>query len=576
MNRALPVLLFLFVASPLLANDYTISSNSTLQNGGNTIGDGDTLTLQEDSSLNVAGDAIFSSDGPRVEVYGDIVSGEDGVQLGASSTFILHSDGSVSAGNATNENGVEITGSNATVDIYGSVDAYYFGIWDGGASNTGSIFTVHNGGSIISSNNDGVHLNGPNTLVVYGVIESNGDDAVDFEGPATLRLYGTLKSDSGEAIEVDDGASIYVNEGARIIGGIAVKDLGDSNLYFDVGSSMSYVFETTNTSGASWTLQDMDGRTVVEGSAMAAGIGNAETADELMFDRSMSLNSSLTRLERQVADGERQALFDTYGFSHSRDEVGTTSAYELDSRGMTIGMPLELLDHEAIAFVNYHDSEVNITRGTHDIDAQSLRFGLFVPDIWSGENFNIGVYAVAGRNSYDGLRDVLVNQNTTTGITSIAASWNSSEIEIGIESSNSYPINSSLTLYSSLGLAAQVERIGSYAEQDYFGWDSRTILQAHSKAEVTLGYQATDSTRIYGAAGAWHRDVRSGETAHYTINNTAVSYNGGVYDHTITSVRFSLEHQLNNGATIITEAFSTASGVTDRSLGASLGITARF
>ena len=165
---------------------------------------------------------------------------------------------------------------------------------------------------------------------------------------------------------------------------------------------------------------------------------------------------------------------------------------------MTIGMPLELLGHEAIAFVNYHDSEINIASGTHDIDAQSLRFGLSVPDMWSGENFNVGVYAVAGRNSYDGMRDVLINQNTTTGITSIAASWNSSEIELGIDASNSYEINSSLTLDSSLGLAHQVERIGSYAEQDNFAWDGRTIVQTHAKAEVTLGYQATDSTRIYG------------------------------------------------------------------------------
>ena len=515
-------LVCLTLAGPVLANDYTISSNSTLQNGGNTIGGGDTLTLQEGVTLNVAGDAIFSFGGPRVEVFGDVISGEDGVQLGAGSTFILHSAGSISAGNTTDENGVEITGGNATVDIYGSVNSYYFGIWDGVASNTGSIFTVHSGGSIISSNNDGIHLNGPNTLVVHGVIESNGDDAVDFEGPATLRLYGTLKSSSGDAIEVDDGASIFVHEGARIIGGIAVKDLGDSNLYFDVGSSMSYVFETTNTIGASWTLQDLDGRAVVEGSAIAAGIGNVETADELMFDRSMSLDSSLGRLERQSGYGERQALFDTYGLSHSRDEDGTTAAYDLDSRGMTIGMPLELLGHEAIAFVNYHDSEINIASGTHDIDAQSLRLGLSVPDMWLGENFNVGVYAVAGRNSYDGMRDVLVNQNTTTGITSIAASWNSSEIELGIDASNSYQINSSLTLDSSLGLAEQVERIGSYAEQDNFAWDGRTIVQTHAKAEVTLGYQATDSTRIYGTAGAWHSDVRSGETADYTINNTAV------------------------------------------------------
>lgn len=580
--------------------------------------DEDGILVNDDAEIFVFGvvdgdgDGISADGGAQITVRGGTVTGanDDGIDVNSGAQIIIGYGSTVTggdrgiemgdAGQVTVESGATVTGTddgisfsyNNTVNIYGSVIAIddvainanahnnVINIHSGASISAGasaveiedaSTLTIHAGATLRAGTN-------PNALSTYGIWARDNDNDIFISGTisasnsAAIKNGGELDPANNPGVQTAvTGNTFTFGQGARIIGDVDAGT-GSGTLKFDVGSAQSYVFATTG----SWTLEDLDGRAVVEGSAMAAGIGNAETADELMFDRSMSLNRSLGRLERQSAYGERQALFDAYGFSQSRDEDGTTSSYELDSRGMTIGQPLELLGNQAIAFFNYHDSEIDIANGTHDIDAQSLRIGLSVPQMWSGENYNIGVYAVAGRNFYDGLRDVLVNQNTTTGITSIAASWNSSEVELGIDAATSYQISPSLTLDSSLGLAAHAEHIGTYAEENYFAWDSRTIVQAQAKAEVTLGYQATDATRIYGTAGTWRRDVRSGETAHYTINNAAVSYNGGVYDDTISSLRFGLGHRLGNGAVISAEASAIDGGTTDRSYGASLGVAARF
>ena len=510
-----------------------------------------TITIGATGEIIASGDGLWvdGANGNIIQIFGRITGGDDAVDAAADNNIVVGSTGHLIA----TDNGIEAEDDNV-VRIWGRISSNDHGIDLG--SNTSS----NTGGNVVT--------------IYSGAVVRADDRGIQFDNSGnTLQLHGTVIGDNDAISAVGGDNTITVNEGAILIGNLASgANTSGNTLRFDVGSAQSYVFATTG----SWTLEDLDGRAVVEGSAMAAGIGNVETADEMMFDRAFGLDGSLARLERQATTGERQALFDAYGFSRSSDENGTTAAYELDSRGMTIGMPLDLLGHEAIAFVNYHDSEIDIASGTHDIDAQSVRFGLSIPKMWSGENYDIGLYAVAGRNSYDGTRDVLVNQNTTTGITTVDASWDGTELELGVDTSMRNAVSERLSIDSSLGLAAQVERVGSYSEQNYFAWDSRTIVQVHAKAELTLGYQASNSTRLYGTAGAWRRDVQSGETASYTINNTAVSYNGGVYYDTITSLRFGVGHSLSNGAVVSAEAMALDSRNADSSWGASIGIAARF
>ena len=523
------------------------------------------LVLADDEFINGSGSTEMTV---LIEKGTQIYAQDQGVDDINNSTITVNGFVKVGDINSATADGIDAKGNNTVVIgetgvIIATDDGIQF------YDSTGS--TAEVAGSITADDN-GIEADSKTSIVISATGRVTASDAgVAVHNNNVIDIYGTVNGGIAAIRNQGNDNVTTIRAGAKIIGDI--ENSGANNtIRFDIGSAQSYVFSTTG----NWTLQDLDGRAVVEGSAMAAGIGNAETADELMFDRSISLNNSLNRLERQNADDEQWTLLDIYRSSQSRDENGTLSAYEMDSRSTTIGIPVKMLGSEAIAFANYHDSELDIASGTHDISVQSLRFGVAIPEKWSGKDYRIGAYAIAGRNFYDGIREVLVNENTTTGLNTIGASWDSVEIETSLDFSSSVPVTNKLTLESSLGLAAQIERVGSYFEDNYFAWDSRTLVQAHAKAEAILSYQATDATRIYGTVGAWHRDVRGGETARYKINNTAVSYKGGVYDDMIPSLRVRLVHQLRNNDVFKAEAFATDSISTGRSYGVSLGVVARF
>ena len=490
-----------------------------------------------------------SSDNNVVDVSGH-VEGEtdDAIDVAGNSTIYLRSSGVLVAG----DNGIEGEDSN-TVHIYGNITASE-GI-DLGSDTTTNV--------------------GANSVTLYAssnITASNIGVAFDNSGN-NLDIYGTINATNDAVYVLGNDNIVVVHKGARLIGDLdAATGTTGNILRFDLGSAQSYVFGTTG----DWTLQDLDGRTVVEGSAMSAGIGNVETTDELMFDRSLSLDNSLSRMQRQADFGGHQALFDAYRFSHSRDEHTTTSAYNLNSFGMTLGVAVEPFGQPLVAFVNYHDAELEIDNGTHDIDVKSLRLGLSYTGPWSNKYHTLRNYLVIGRNEFDGVRDVLVNQNTSTGLTTVDASWDSTEAEIGIDINSNVTLDSQFTIKTRLGLAAQIEHIGSYAEASYFAWDDRTVVQSHAKAEATLNFQAFEGTNIYGTAGLWRRDVHSGATADYSINGTAASYNGGIYEDTIASLRIGLGHRLTEGVMFSAEASAMESKSTDHGWGASVGISARF
>jgi len=417
--------------------------------------------------------------------------------------------------------------------------------------------------------------NGGNVVVIFAGAEVRGDNVgVKFDNSGNSLTVSGLVYGGTDAVFVEGSNNVIrFTEGAKIIGDLAASaDVTDNILRFDLGSTQSYFFETSG----EWTLEDLDGRPVVEGSAMAAGIGNVETADELMLDRAINLRHSLDRLQKQALFGPREAFLDTYGASTSRTEDGTTSSFELVSQGMTVGAPVVIMGREVFPFLNYHYADLNIADGIHDIAAQSLRIGVSVPEMWSRDHYAVGGYAVAGRNTYDGTREVLVNQDTTTGTTTVDASWDGTEIELGLDASVEDALTSKLSFKANLGFAAQVERTGSYSEQEYFAWDSRTIIQSHVRANASLEYKVSNDTGFYGTLGAWRRDVEGGKTADYTIENTSVNYTGGIYDETVASLRLGIRHRVADGVALSVEVLGGSSTASDRTVGASFGVSAQF
>ena len=578
-NRFRPSYLALSISlmsGSALAADYTINNAQTATNGGYTLSNSDTLTItsmgsidtrgttdravdiplgsSNDNVLNVAG-SLITNGANAYGIYGG-TSGSSYVVSGSISTKGDRADGILIVG--ADDNVIEVSGSISTSGDYAE------GIYIGQADDN----VIEVSGSISTSGDyaEGIHIwGGDNVITVTGSISVTGNEAnAIYNNGARNRyeIFGTLSATESYAIYNYDGLdNIYViHEGARIIGDL--RTYGDARtsgtLRFDVGSAMSYVFSTSTCQypGSScsdgvlendWTLEDLDGRTVVAGSAMAAGIGNAETADELQYLRLSQINNSLlNRADRYaLVDGERQAWADPFYFQSERDASSsdaTIEDYDADGYGLTVGLPIVLKGLDADVILGVQETELDIHSGTQTINVTSLRAGLYFPNLLTKDSIRISGKALIGYNQHDMDRQVLVNTNTTTGITTYTADYDSWEAVAGLEAEHSQAIGSgATTLTASLGADLVYEAIESYDETANFHWDSRDLLQGVAKASIGLHHVHTNGMKTYAIASVQARDVLDGKTTDYAINGTAVNFRGGDYNDTIA--------QLNLGAT---------------------------
>jgi len=133
-------------------------------------------------------------------------------------------------------------------------------------------------------------------------ISSDGIYVYDGSG-STFNIGGKIKATNTDAntdanaIHLKGGTNGAVNlkEGAVIIGAIKTDDAyaTGSVLNLDVGLGTSYILTTTGT----WTVNDLDGRSFTYSGNVASSLsgGNSETADEMLFDSTRSLHSSISR-----------------------------------------------------------------------------------------------------------------------------------------------------------------------------------------------------------------------------------------------------------------------------------------
>ena len=115
----------------------------------------------------------------------------------------------------------------------------------------------------------------------------------------TLNIAGNIKATNTDAnaihLEGRTNGVVNLKKGAVIIGAIKtdVAYATGSVLNLDVGLGTSYILTMTGT----WTVNDRDGRSFTYSGNVASSLsgGNSETADEMLFDSTRSLQSSLKR-----------------------------------------------------------------------------------------------------------------------------------------------------------------------------------------------------------------------------------------------------------------------------------------
>lgn len=536
------------------AADVTVD---TAASSTQTLSTGDRLTVMPGGSITVGPPSVRAVTGEAsalvIDNAGNIVlsgtyTGSDkarAVSLGAGATVVNSGTISVSGSNVraitlgagstlTNTGRIEssgVGGSNPAVDAPGANTTII---------NTGTVSTIGSTGAPILSTEAGLRFTNAGRIVTdttsWPAVYTLGTDA-------RVVNTGTVISTGGVrgAFEFRGTAgTLTLGRGSIVIGDILTTS-PTNTLRMQVGSGMSYVYTTTG----DWALQDMDGRPVVKGSAMAAGIGNAETADELLFQRTSGLAHALDLRPAAAGAGVWVAPYALQGSRGADTDDPTINRYAARQRGVVVGIPVPVASLPVEVLLHATQGGIDIDGNAQSIDQRGLYAGVHLPDFARAGALRLSGYATLGRNSYDGSRLVLVNSGT--GQTTYSASYASTEVQTGLRAQAETPVRPGLDRLWTASFNVAHERIGSYSETDTFAWKARALTQASLAGAHGVRYQVNDRLGVQAMAGLAYRKLLSGGTAAYSINGTDVSFSGGRSQDTQLTLSLGARYQLAPG-----------------------------
>ena len=546
----------------------------------------------------------------KTTVSGSITTGVVGTNAGEDSTGIW---------NYGNDNTTTLT-STGVITVNGpKADGIYNSSGDKNITIVhGSIFV--NGNGVADDYAEGIRNDGNyNKTTLSGSITTTGNYAMgiaNYGNNNTTTISGTVKATGAKSAALynvyGSGNSFTLNEGATIIGDILASDdtiaadATNSKLIFNLGASTSYAYSVSGkgegTGGGQWDFSDLDRSSQVVTTSgtgcdttinagndtcnlvTAVGAANAEVQNELQYITSTSLINSL-RLDTPVNTSQEETTatdvwFDAYGVSTERDAStwDTTGVlFNADTRGLTIGKPLVLGDSFGLDLVfNTSQTDLDVGATKHqNIAAQSFNFGVVMTDLASSSNWDVDAFGFIGRNSYEGKRKVMNNQEST-GSETVTSSYSGTKALVGFDVDYTTPINEAVSFKGGINANLSNEAIGAYSESKYSTWNARTVSQAASGISAGLTHKR-DLLSTFVTLGAEYSSLLSGEKASYTNNGTATSYTDhDASDDMISSVAVGFKYAGTNGVSFEGSIKGSSSNKGLTSTSANLGLNWAF
>jgi hypothetical protein len=493
-----------------------------------------------------------------------------------------------------NSNIVNITGNIMTEGFYAL--GIYFS--NGGTNNintvnmTGNITTRDTSANGIVLNTSGT--NNINTVNMTGNISTSGASASGIalnnsgtNNTNTVNMTGRISAtgSSSYAIYADSNDStssniVQLNKGSSVIGAITGGgDYSANNfLKLNLGAGASYSFATTG-----FTVQDLNGRPMVTGSAHAAGVGNITTASQSLYERTSQITQSLDDRVRTY-DLKQQPSQDfwinTYYSDSNRDGQGLSGSnlsFNQYRSGITAGFNVKNSYTPTELIVNYEHGKLNIDEGNQGISSNSVMAGALFPDIKKLLTGTLSAKAMVGYSDFSGDRKVLTNEVALNGSRNVTANYQSSNLTIGSAWTKTLYQTDKMILDTLVGIDLNTQHINSYSESDLFKWNGRTINQLQER--VTLGMEIKPLVKpltLFGRVGIERRDLISGENQNYAINNTAVSYNDTNQGNTYRTVNAGAYYPLTSTVKAYAQVRYYDSVKDIDSLSGSIGISGQF
>jgi hypothetical protein len=516
-----------FAVCPALGSGITASTTCT----GN-------VTTTGDDAYGIYLNNSGTSNTNTVNMTGNITTSgnsADGISLynaiGSNNTNTVNMTGNITTSGGGDVYGIYLrnsdTSNSNTVNMTGNISTtgeYDFGIYLRNTIGTSSN-TVNMTGNITMSGNsaDGIRLfnsssssSSTNTVNIAGRISATGlnSDAI----------HSTNNSSSSSNI-------VQLNKGSSVIGiilgiGTPTEYTENNFLKLNLGAGASYSFATTG-----FTVQDLNGRPMVTGSAHAAGIGNVSTASQSLYERTSQITQSLDDRLRthDLKQPSQDFWINTYYSDSNRGGQGLSGSnlsFNQYRSGITAGFNVKNSYTPTELIVNYEHGKLNIDEGNQGISSNSVMAGALFPDIKKLFTGTLSAKALVGYSDFSGDRKVLTNDVALNGSRNVTANYQSTHLTIGSAWTKTLYQTDKMILDTLVGVDLNTQHINSYSESDLFKWNGRTINQLQER--VTLGMEIKPLVKpltLFGRVGVERRDLISGENQNYTINNTAVSYN---------------------------------------------------
>ena len=567
-----------------LADGITMNNGATITNSGTINLYGDTsvgididdtgTTVTNSGTISTSGaashaikiDGNSSSDSNTVSSSGTIVTTGDashGVYIDTTGSHSLTVSGSIST-SGENSYGVYVLGDSNTLNISGTIsvsgtnnNGIYLYDADSNSTTMSGDITVADGYGLVIQESDSnttdisgditsiegdwslgaYFINSDSNILTVGNITVAGTSAargieLNNSDSNTININGKVSANAGDdaAIFVNSTSSnntFTLNQGS-VIDGRLYNNGSNNTLKLNLGAGRSYALETTGSSN--WTIEDLNNRPMVTGSAYGIGVGNIETQGHEMYQRTYQVNQTLQ--QRQLANYKGNASpywINSYYNKSSRSGSSNLSSNNLQfsnhRSGINLGYRVTKYEQPFEVLFNYENSSMNHDDFNHQISSDSMMAGVFIPKIKQLAGGDLSVNAMLGISDFRGNRKVMTNSSGYSGMRTIGSDYQAKHYVVGVGWLKELHQGEMLQTYVNIGADINHQQMESYREEAYYKFNSRDISQLQSRITLSADAQPfKNKLNINVNLGIENRNMIAGTQQGLYLNNTKTGY----------------------------------------------------
>ena len=445
---------------------------------------------------------------------------------------------------------------------------------------------------IISGTSQGISLSGSTDVItinnsgkiqggVTGIMNSSFEPDMSDPSLTVESSTGGLKMVLNNSGRIEGGTySIYnrrlghtntinLNKGSVIIG--TIHSSTDLILNMNVGASKSYAYSTSG--AGTITINDLNNRPAISGSAYAVNIGSMEMAGENLYQNTSNI---IDAIESNINTTETWVR--PYYSESSRDAEGDSSAirkFKNTKQGFTAGGAVKNSNIPLQFVLNVDQSENNIDSGEHKIDSNSITLGLVAPDFNKVGEYNLSLKGLVGYSKNDTDRKILDN-TSSTGERVITGDYNSFNAIVGASLAKTINLDNGVKANITIGADVVSEMRDSYSESLYFSYDKLNLVQLQPKIQSEFVKTLNNTSNAFVKVGVEARELLSGKTQDFSANSIKTSYTTPTTNDVYGTVVVGFNSKINNTINLFAEASAKNSGEEVSTYQASIGIKGTF